>query len=68
MTALGWILIVIGAIINFLLGPLLKKQAVDGEINQKALYVGKIIAMWLVIFGAIMIFVAGGKVDVGAIR
>ncbi len=69
MNVLGWILLVIGAIINFLAKPVLQKVchcAEDPE--QKVLYVVKIIGLCLVIAGAMMIFIAGGKVDVGAVR
>ncbi len=68
MTAIGWILLVIGALITFLAKPILQKKAENEEINQKALYLAKIIGMWVVIIGAIMIFIAGGTVDVGTIR
>ncbi len=67
MTSLGWLFIVIGAIVNFLAKPfmerILKKQVEDG-----VLYIVKTVGLCLVILGAVMIFLAGGKVDVGAIR
>jgi len=68
MTAIGWILLVIGALITFLAKPILQKKAENEEVNQKALYITKVIGMWVVIVGAIMIFIAGGTVDVGTIR
>ncbi len=67
MTALGWILIVIGAVLNFAAKPVLTKRAVDGAINEKALYWIKTLGMLIVIVGALMIYIAGGRVDVGAI-
>ncbi len=66
MTTWGWILLLIGAVVNFLVPPLYKKAG--RELSEKALYVIKIFGMWLVIIGAAMIFIAGGKVDVGAVK
>ncbi len=61
MTSLGWLFIVVGAIVNFLAKPfmerVLKKQAGDG-----VLYIVKTIGLCLVILGAAMIFLAGGKI------
>lgn len=68
MTVLGWILLVIGALITFLAKPVLQKKAGEQELNEKALYIAKLLGMWVVIAGAIMIFIAGGTVDVGTIR
>jgi len=68
MTALGWILLIIGALITYLAKPLLAKKAADGQANQTVLYWVKLVGMWVVIVGAVLIFIAGGKVDVGAIR
>lgn len=67
MIALGWILIVIGAVLNFAAKPVLTKRAGDGDINEKALYGFKTAGMLIVIIGAAMIYIAGGRVDVGAI-
>lgn len=67
MTSLGWILVVIGAAVNFLAKPLFERLG-KGELPEKALYVTKTIGMCLVILGAVMIFLAGGKVDVRAVR
>ncbi len=67
MTVSGWVLIIVGALVNFLAGPVLTKAAAGREVSQKALYVVKILGMWLVIIGAAMIFIAGGRVNVGAI-
>ena len=67
MIVWGWILIVIGAIVNFLAKPVLAKAADGGEVNEKALYGFKIAGMLIVIIGAALIYIAGGRVDVGAI-
>ena len=66
MTTWGWILLLIGAVVNFLVPLLCKKTG--RELSEKALYIVKIFGMWLVIIGAAMIFIAGGKVDVGAVK
>ena len=69
MTVLGWLLIIVGALINFLAKPVLQKVQKGAEDpEQKVLYGVKIVGLCLVIAGAVMIFIAGGKVDVGAIR
>ena len=68
MSPSGWFLIIIGALINFLAKPVLKKRAGGEEVSVKVLYTVKIVGLWLVIIGAAMIFIAGGRVDVGAIR
>ncbi|MBQ2696166.1 MAG: hypothetical protein IJF61_02565 [Clostridia bacterium] len=69
MTTLGWILIVLGALINFLAKPVLVKlKKAENDPEQKLLYTVKVIGLCLVIAGAIMIFIAGGNVNVGAIR
>lgn len=68
MSAIGWVLIVIGALINFLAKPVLQKKQGEQEICEKTLYTVKIVGLLLVIAGAALIFVAGGKVDVRAIR
>ncbi|MBQ9915408.1 MAG: hypothetical protein IJO50_04605 [Clostridia bacterium] len=67
MTSLGWILVVIGAIINFLTKPL-SERVLKRELPEKVLYLIKTAGMCLVILGAVMIFVSGGKVDVRAVR
>ncbi len=70
MTTFGWILIVVGALVNFLAKPVLLKaqKAEADDAEQKLLYSIKLVGLCLVIAGAVMIFLAGGKVDVGAIR
>lgn len=61
----AWLLIIVGALITFLVKPILaKKQEELDEASQekqnKIIYITKIIGMWLVIIGAAMIFIAGG--------
>ena len=70
MTTFGWILIIVGALVNFLAKPVLTKRQPENENDseQKLLYIVKLLGLCLVIAGAVMIFLAGGKVDVGAIR
>ena len=67
MTVSGWILLVAGALVNFLAKPILAKTK-SAEVNEKTLLIIKTIGLWLVIVGAVMIFIAGGKVNVGTIR
>ena len=57
------ILIVLGAILTFLAKPVLEKKIEDEERLQKYIYIIKIIGMWLVVIGAIAIFVLGGSFD-----
>lgn len=60
----SWVLIVLGALFTYLVKPLvLRKLAADEEAQQKQyklIYILKIVGMWLVIIGAVMIFIAGG--------
>ena len=61
----AWLLIIVGALITFLVKPILTKNKEElNEANQekqnKIIYITKIIGMWLVIIGAAMIFIAGG--------
>ncbi len=66
MTIFPWALIIIGALITFLAKPVLIRKngsAQDDDTRStlnKQIYVVKIIGMWLVILGAVMIFIAGG--------
>ncbi len=61
----AWLLIIVGALITFLVKPIItKKQENLDELalekQNKIIYITKIIGMWLVIIGAAMIFIAGG--------
>lgn len=62
---LPWILIVLGAIITFMVKPILKNKYTNEEQYLKKLYLYKSIGMWLVVIGAVMIFWAGGNFGVG---
>lgn len=66
MTTIAWILLIVGAVINYLVPPICKKAG--RELPEQALYIVKTFGLVLVIIGAAMIFVAGGKVDVNGIR
>ncbi|MBR6728606.1 MAG: hypothetical protein IKL80_00455 [Clostridia bacterium] len=68
MVISGFVLLIIGALITFLAKPVLQKAAKNGELNMNALYIVKVIGMWIVIIGAGLIFIAGGIVDVRAVR
>ena len=68
MIVSGFVLLVIGALVTFLAKPVLQKTASNGELNMNALYIAKVIGMWIVIIGAGLIFIAGGMVDVRAVR
>ncbi len=64
MDSLPWILIILGAVITFAAKPFLLRKAEtveDEEMQEKKIYVTKIIGMWLVIIGAVIIFIAGGS-------
>lgn len=65
MNILPWALIIIGAAVTFLVKPLLLRGSEDADEEtqlrqNKLIYISKIIGMWLVIIGAVMIFIAGG--------
>ena len=61
----AWLLIIVGALVTFLVKPILAKKQENPddmalEKQNKIIYITKIIGMWLVIIGATMIFIAGG--------
>ena len=65
MDFLPWILIVLGAIVTFGAKPFFAKKAEaqdesTADSQQKTMITIKIIGMWLVIIGAVMIFISGG--------
>ena len=62
---IAWAMIIIGAIITFFIKPVLAKKYEDEEVLQKNIYIFKIIGMWLVIIGAVAIFVLGGNFGAG---
>lgn len=62
---IAWILIIVGAIVTFLVKPLLSRKGseTDEAAKQaldKKIYISKTIGMWLVIIGAAIIFISGG--------
>ena len=62
---IAWALIIIGALVTFLVKPVLAKKYEDEEVLQKNIYIFKIIGMWLVIIGAVAIFILGGNFGAG---
>ena len=64
MKPLSWILIILGALINFLVPVVLKKRAKSQESVMKSIYVVKTIGLILVIIGCVIIFWLGGKFGV----
>jgi len=62
---IAWFFIVIGALMTFLVKPVLSKKVEDEELVEKYTYIIKTIGMWLVIVGALAIFVLGGNFGAG---
>ena len=60
----SYVLIVLGAIINFLVPLVIKKKVQSEENAMKAIYVVKSAALIFVIIGCVMIFWLGGKFGV----
>ncbi len=58
------VLITVGAIINFLVPPVIKKKSGDSEEAQKVIYLVKSFGLILVIIGCIIFFWLGGKFGV----
>lgn len=58
------VLIAVGAVINFLVPPVIKKKSDDSEETQKAVYLIKSFGLVLVIIGCIIFFWLGGKFGV----
>ncbi len=58
------VLILVGAVINFLVPPVIKKKSGDNEETQKAIYLIKSFGLILVIIGCIIFFWLGGKFGV----
>ncbi len=57
-------LILVGAVINFLVPPVIKKKSDDSEKTQKTIYLVKSFGLVLVIIGCIIFFWLGGKFGV----
>ena len=58
---ISWAFVIIGAVMTFLVRPILEKKVDDEELLQKYTYIFKTIGMWLVIIGAVAIFILGGS-------
>lgn len=58
---IAFVLIVVGAILTFGVKPILSKKIESEELLEKYIYIVKIIGMWLVVIGAISIFILGGS-------
>ena len=61
---LAWVLIIVGAVLNFLVPVILKKNAEDQETVMKSVYTVKSMGLILVIIGCVIIFWLGGKFGV----
>lgn len=59
-----WILVVVGAIVNFIVPIILKKNSETDESVMNKIYITKSTGLILVIIGCIMIFWLGGKFGV----
>ncbi len=61
---LSILLIVIGAIINFILPQIIKKVSAQCDETQNKIYITKSIGLVLVVIGCIIFFWLGGKFGV----
>lgn len=61
---LALVLIAIGAVINFLVPPIIKKKSSQNNDAQNIIYIVKSIGLVLVIIGCIIFFWLGGKFGV----
>ena len=61
---LALVLIAIGAIINFLVPPIIKKKSSQNDNVQNKIYIVKSVGLVLVIIGCIIFFWLGGKFGV----
>lgn len=59
-----WILIALGAIINFVVPAILKKNSDADDAVMNKIYITKSTGLVLVIIGCVMIFWLGGKFGV----
>ena len=59
-----WILIILGAIINFLVPVILKKNFDADDAVMNKIYITKSTGLILVVIGCVMIFWLGGKFGV----
>ena len=58
------VLILVGAVINFLVPPVIKKKSVDNTETDKVIYLVKSFGLIFVIIGCIIFFWLGGKFGV----
>ena len=58
------VLIAIGAVINFLIPPVIKKKSGQDEQTQNKIYIIKSLGLVIVIAGCIIFFWLGGKFGV----
>ena len=58
------VLIVIGAVVNFLVPPIIKKKSSQNDNVQNKIYIVKSLGLILVIIGCIIFFWLGGKFGV----
>ena len=58
------VLIVLGAVVNFLVPPILKRKAESEEAVMKTVYAVKSLGLIMVIIGCVIIFWLGGKFGV----
>ena len=62
MTALAWVLIILGAVFAFVIAGIIKNKKFENEEKgTKYFYIVKIIGMWLVIIGAFLVFKQSGS-------
>ncbi len=61
---LALVLIAIGAIINFLVPPIIKRKSSQNDNVQNKIYIVKSLGLILVIVGCIIFFWLGGKFGV----
>ncbi len=64
LNVIAYILIIVGAIINFLVPIAFKKSDVPTEVKMKKIYLVKSAGLILVIAGCVIIFWLGGKFGV----
>lgn len=62
MSFLPWILMILGAAINFIVAEIIKKnEKIDENKKTKLCYIVKTLGLWLVIIGAFLIFKENGS-------
>lgn len=61
MITFAFILLIVGALIAFIGAALVKKSELPEEKKDKLFYAVKIVGLWLVIIGAVLIFRENGS-------